>query len=278
MKKKFRQIGLAIIFSISLTVPAEAAIPVIDDQNIAQQLKTYTETLNVVKNTAQQISLQLKELMAMPENILNEYKQAFNDSITAVKNTLSNSDLLVDKDEWDEYWEEIYPRINSGDYKQTVWSERSINDTLQEIMSMRNEEDVNSYHELMAELEKSKVRLQDLLEQNKTVEGNKQAQQIANMIATEKANIDSINTAIQAITDKNQLIHQQAEVLKAQNRKAVMEAGARAEREEIEKMKNNVDILTYDINEFIENIDKEERISCLLVNRKEASYGKFGMG
>ena len=196
--------------------------------------------MNVVKNTAQQISLQLKELMAMPENILNEYKQAFNDSITAVKNTLSNSDLLVDKDEWDEYWEEIYPRINSGDYKQTVWSERSINDTLQEIMSMRNEEDVNSYHELMAELEKSKVRLQDLLEQNKTVEGNKQAQQIANMIATEKANIDSINTAIQAITDKNQLMHQQAEVLKAQNRKAVMEAGARAEREEIERMKNNV--------------------------------------
>ncbi|RGQ03437.1 hypothetical protein DWZ11_09495 [Megamonas rupellensis] len=240
MKKKFRQIGLAIIFSISLTVPAEAAIPVIDDQNIAQQLKTYTETLNVVKNTAEQISLQLKELMAMPENILNEYKQAFNDSIAAVKNTLSNSDLLVDKDEWDEYWKETYPRISSGDYKQTVWSERSINDTLQEIMSMRNEEDVNSYHELMAELEKSKVRLQDLLEQNKTVEGNKQAQQIANMIATEKANIDSINTAIQAITDKNQLMHQQAEVLKAQNRKAVMEAGARAEREEIEKMKNNV--------------------------------------
>lgn len=30
-------------------------------------------------------------------------------------------------------------------------------------------------------------------------------------------------------------MHQQAEVLKAQNRKAVMEAGARAEREEIEK-------------------------------------------
>ena len=42
MKKKFRQIGLAIIFSISLIGPAEAAIPVIDDQNIAQQLKTYT--------------------------------------------------------------------------------------------------------------------------------------------------------------------------------------------------------------------------------------------
>ncbi|WP_304152584.1 hypothetical protein [Megamonas hypermegale] len=239
--KKLRQISLAVMFSLAISAPhAQAAIPVIDDQNIAQQLKTYTETLNVVKNTAEQISLQLKELMAMPENLLNEYKNAFDESLAAVTDTLKNSDLLVDKDEWDEYWEDIYPRINGGDYKQTVWSERTINDTLQEIMSMRNEEDVNSYHELMAELEKSKVRLQDLLEQNKTVEGNKQAQQIANEIATEKANIESINTAIQAITNKNQVMQQQAQVLKAQNRQAVMEAGAQAEKEFVDRMDSNV--------------------------------------
>lgn len=238
--RKIKQISLAVIMSLSISTQAQAAIPVIDDQNIAQQLKTYTETLNVVKNTAQQISLQLKELMAMPENLLNEYKNAFDESLAAVTDTLKNSDLLVDKDEWDEYWEDIYPRISGGDYKQTVWSERSINDTLQEIMSMRNEEDVNSYHELMAELEKSKVRLQDLLEQNKTVEGNKQAQQIANEIATEKANIESINTAIQAITNKNQVMQQQAQVLKAQNRQAVMEAGAQAEKEFVDRMDSNV--------------------------------------
>lgn len=238
--KKLKQISLATILSLSISASAQAAIPVIDDQNIAQQLKTYTETLNVVKNTAEQISLQLKELMAMPENLLNEYKNAFDESLAAVTDTLKNSDLLVDKDEWDEYWENLYPRINGGDYKQTVWSERSINDTIQEIMSMRNEEDVNSYHELMAELEKSKIRLQDLLEQNKTVEGNKQAQQIANEIATEKANIESINTAIQAITNKNQVMQQQAQVLKAQNRQAVMEAGAQAEKEFVDRMDSNV--------------------------------------
>lgn len=238
--KKLKQISLATILSLSISASAQAAIPVIDDQNIAQQLKTYTETLNVVKNTAEQISLQLKELMAMPENLLAEYKNAFDESLASVTDTLKNSDLLVDKDEWDEYWEDIYPRINGGDYKQTVWSERSINDTLQEIMSMRNEEDVNSYHELMAELEKSKVRLQDLLEQNKTVEGNKQAQQIANEIATEKANIESINTAIQAITNKNQVMQQQAQVLKAQNRQAVINAAKQAEKETIQNMKNEV--------------------------------------
>lgn len=239
--KKLRQISLAVMFGLAVSAPhAQAAIPVIDDQNIAQQLKTYTETLNVVKNTAEQISLQLKELMAMPENLLAEYKNAFDESLASVTDTLKNSDLLVDKDEWDEYWEDIYPRINGGDYKQTVWSERSINDTLQEIMSMRNEEDVNSYHELMAELEKSKVRLQDLLEQNKTVEGNKQAQQIANEIATEKANIESINTAIQAITNKNQVMQQQAQVLKAQNRQAVINAAKQAEEETLSRMENEV--------------------------------------
>lgn len=238
--RKIKQISLAVIMSLSISTQAQAAIPVIDDQNIAQQLKTYTETLNVVKNTAEQISLQLKELMAMPENLLNEYKNAFDESLAAVTDTLKNSDLLVDKDEWDEYWEDIYPRISGGDYKQTVWSERSINDTLQEIMSMRNEEDVNSYHELMAELEKSKVRLQDLLEQNKTVEGNKQAQQIANEIATEKANIESINTAIQAITNKNQVMQQQAQVLKAQNRQAVINAAKQAEEETLSRMENEV--------------------------------------
>ena len=241
--KRLKILSISVLLSLSLNT-TYAAIPVIDDQNIAQQLKTYTETLNVVKNTAEQISLQLKELMAMPENLLAEYKNAFDESLATVTNTLKNSDLLVDKDEWDEYWENLYPRINGGDYKQTVWSERSINDTIQEIMSMKNEEDVNSYHELMAELEKSKVRLQDLLEQNKTVEGNKQAQQIANEIATEKANIESINTAIQAITNKNQVMQQQAQVLKAQNRQAVINAAKQAESEAISRMRNEVEETT----------------------------------
>lgn len=36
------------------------------------------------------------------------------------------------------------------------------------------------------------------------------------------------------------------------------------EAAEWQKMKSGVDILTYNINEFIENIDKEEKVSCLL--------------
>ena len=43
-------------------LPAQAAIPVIDDNNILQQIKTYTQTVEVVKNTAEQIRNQLREL------------------------------------------------------------------------------------------------------------------------------------------------------------------------------------------------------------------------
>ncbi len=39
------------------------------------------------------------------------------------------------------------------------------------------------------------------------------------------------------------------------------------EAAEWQKIKSGVDILTYDINEFIETIDKEEQVSCLLTNR-----------
>ena len=42
--------------------PAHAAIPVIDVDNITQQLKTYQETVKVVTNTKEQVELQWKEL------------------------------------------------------------------------------------------------------------------------------------------------------------------------------------------------------------------------
>ena len=66
--------GLVGTFLLALPMTAQASIPVIDSENILQQIKTYTETLHVVENTAQQINLQLKELLALPENVLDAYK------------------------------------------------------------------------------------------------------------------------------------------------------------------------------------------------------------
>lgn len=245
---KLKKKGVVVLFSLSLIFnTAHAAIPVIDDQNILQQLKTYTETINVVKNTAEQISMQVKELTSLPQQILDRYTTAFNESIANVRQTLEAANFFKDPEKWNDFWNETYPRISGDDYKQTVWSERTVNDTIQEIMSMQNKQDVENYHSLVDELEKSKERLQDLLEQNKTAVGNKQVEQISNQIAAEKAHIESINTSIQAIMNKNQVMKQQAEVMKAINHKTVMEAGAKAEKEAVAKMKENV-IKTSPIN------------------------------
>lgn len=246
---KLKKKGVVVLFSISLIFSnnANAAIPVIDDQNIFQQIKTYTETVNVVKNTAEQIALQVKELTSLPQQILDRYKTAFDESVASVKQTLEASNFFKDPEKWDDFWNETYPRISGEDYKQTIWSERSVNDTLQEIMSMQNKQDVENYHNLIEELEKSKERLQDLLEQNKTAVGNKQVEQISNQIVAEKAHIESINTSIQAIMNKNQVMKQQSEVMKAINHRTVMEAGAKAERESVKRMKENV-IQTSPIN------------------------------
>ena len=239
--KKLKKKGVVVLLGLTLcTNSASAAIPVIDDQNILQQLKTYTETLNVVRNTAEQITLQMKELAALPQNILDSYKQAFDESVGNIKEVLASADFFSDPDEWDEYWRETYPRISGGTYEETVWSERSINDTLREIISMRNQEDVKNYHDLMLELQLSKERLQELLEQNKSAVGNKQVTQIANQIAAEEANIESISTAIQAITDKNKVMQQQTEVLKQQNRQTVIEAAKQAEDEALSRMEDSV--------------------------------------
>jgi len=70
-------------------------------------------------------------------------------------------------------------------------------------------------------LQKSKDKLAELLELNKTPEGQKQGQQLANEIAAEKAHIDSINTSIQAISVQNEAMKNQMEVVKAQNQQAV---------------------------------------------------------
>ena len=74
LSKRALRIGI-IAGSMCICTAAYAAIPVIDDQNILQQLKTYEETVKVVTNTKEQISLQLKELEKLPSHILNGYKQ-----------------------------------------------------------------------------------------------------------------------------------------------------------------------------------------------------------
>ncbi|MBQ7479782.1 MAG: hypothetical protein IJT01_12950 [Selenomonadaceae bacterium] len=236
---RFQKIMAAGALGVALLLPprAEAAIPVIDSENILQQIKTYTETVQVVTNTAEQIKLQIKELTSLPQQILDTYKTAIANSMAVVTGAMKDSGFFLDDTHWNEYWQEIYPRLQAGEYRQTTWSERSINTTIQETLAMLNKKDVTNYLTLMQELEKSKTRLQELLELNKSPEGSKQAQQLANEIAAEKAHIESIQTAIQAMTAKNETMKRQADVLEKQNHQAVVQAAQQAEDAMLTKMR-----------------------------------------
>lgn len=239
VRKSFTM-GLVGTFLLVLPMTAQASIPVIDTENILQQIKTYTETLQVVTNTAQQITLQLKELEALPETVLDSYKDALNSSVASINTAMKQSGFFTETAAWNQYWQNTFPKIAVDAYAQTSLAEQNVKTTLQEVLSMRNRDDVTAYHQLMTELDVSKKRLSDLLEQNKAPTGSKQVQQLANEIAAEKAHIDSIHTTLQALTAQNQVMKNQAEVLEKQNHQAVVNAAIQAEDAALTKMKQEV--------------------------------------
>ena len=108
LSKRALRIGI-IAGSMCICTAAYAAIPVIDDQNILQQLKTYEETVKVVTNTKEQISLQLKEL----EKRVNggEYAVAFAMFPTSMEELMKVADarlIMPPKSTWFE------PKLRSG--------------------------------------------------------------------------------------------------------------------------------------------------------------------
>ena len=72
--KKTATVLLIAVSIAAAPLPASAAIPVIDAENIAQQLKTYLESVKLVTNTAEQIRLQLQELTSLPTKLLENTK------------------------------------------------------------------------------------------------------------------------------------------------------------------------------------------------------------
>ena len=239
-----KKIATALLIAVSIAAAplrASAAIPVVDVENIAQQLKTYLETVKLVTNTAEQIQMQLLELKSLPERLITKYKNELLASVNKAIDHAKKTGILVDEAEWKQLWNERFPAILSGELAQTAKLERSVESTMQALQSLQNQKDVTAYHNLMKELQKSQKRLQELLDLNKSPEGAKQAAQIANEIAVEKAHIDTIKTTIQAISAQNQVMESQRQIVKEQNEQAVAQAMADATEATIQQMHKEVE-------------------------------------
>ena len=142
---------------------------------------------------------------------------------------------------WQKVWDEKFPVINADSgLSHTSMSERNVEVTMQALQSLQNKKDIAAYHNLMKDLQDAQKRLQELIDLNRSPEGAKQAAQIANEIALEQANIDSIKLTIQAISSQNQIMEAQRKIVKEQNERALGEAMAKATTQTIERMHREV--------------------------------------
>ena len=232
-------IGSIIGFGFS---QSQAAIAVIDTQNIAQQAKTFAESAKLVTQTAQQITLQAKELASFPSNLINSYNQDINSSLTNLQNTLTKATTTFTATEAQikSYWENKFPQINAND--NWAISEQNnviIQRNMREQQSRDNQAMLIAYKEMMVELDANQKMLNELLRKNAEIEGNKQGQQLANQIAGIKANIDRINLNMQALEGKHKVESAQAKITAEENQQIIAEAKARAEEAELQKARDN---------------------------------------
>lgn len=223
---------------------SQAAIAVIDTQNIAQQAKTFAESAKLVTQTAQQITLQAKELASFPSNLINSYNQGINSSLTNLQNTLTKATTTfattATEAQIKSYWENKFPQINANDnWAISEQNNLIIQRNMREQQSRDNQAMLIAYKEMMVELDANQKMLNELLRKNAEIEGNKQGQQLANQIAGIKANIDRINLNMQALEGKHKVESAQAKITAEENQQIIAEAKARAEEAELQKARDN---------------------------------------
>ena len=237
--------------------PAHAAIPVIDVDNITQQLKTYQETVKVVTNTKEQVELQWRELKKLPSQILNGYKTSLINGWNKIQDILTKNGTVIygttgtisDKGVPDlatahtiyinDYFNKNIPAIIGNDLPETLGSARTAR-LITLVTLMRNNADtLAAIQKLMGELDGINEEIQQAEEDSANAEGAMQAQQAANHIAALQLRAQNIKIIIQGLQGQQQALKSQAEAQQNQNELDMQEAQGKAEVAAIEEMQNN---------------------------------------
>ena len=237
--------------------PAHAAIPVIDVDNITQQLKTYQETVKVVMNTKEQVELQWKELKKLPSQILNGYKTSLINGWNKIQDILTKNGTVIygttgtisDKGVPDlatahtiyinDYFSKNIPAIIGNDLPETLGSARTARLITLATLMRNNADTLSAIQKLMGELDSINEEIQQAEEDSANAEGAMQAQQAANHIAALQLRAQNINIIIQGLQGQQQALKSQAEAQQKKNELDMQEAQGKAEVAAIEEMQNN---------------------------------------
>lgn len=237
--------------------PAHAAIPVIDVDNITQQLKTYQETVKVVTNTKEQVELQWRELKKLPLQILNGYKTSLINGWNKIQDILTKNGTVIygttgtisDKGVPDlatahtiyinDYFNKNIPAIIGNDLPETLGSARTARLITLATLMRNNADTLAAIQKLMGELDGINEEIQQAEEDSANAEGAMQAQQAANHIAALQLRAQNIKIIIQGLQGQQQALKSQAEAQQKKNELDMQEAQGKAEVAAIEEMQNN---------------------------------------
>lgn len=237
--------------------PAHAAIPVIDVDNITQQLKTYQETVKVVTNTKEQVELQWKELKKLPSQILNGYKTSLINGWNKIQDILTKNGTVIYgttgtiSDEGvpdlatahtiyiNDYFSKNIPAIIGNDLPETLGSARTARLITLATLMRNNADTLSAIQKLMGELDSINEEIQQAEEDSANAEGAMQAQQAANHIAALQLRAQNIKIIIQGLQGQQQALKSQAEAQQKKNELDMQEAQGKAEVAAIEEMQNN---------------------------------------
>ena len=226
--------------------PAHAAIPVIDVDNITQQLKTYQETVKVVTNTKEQVELQWKELKKLPSQILNGYKTSLINGWNKIQDILTKNGTVIygttgtisDKGVPDlatahtiyinDYFSKNIPAIIGNDLPETLGSARTARLITLATLMKNNADTLSAIQKLMGELDSINEEIQQAEEDSANAEGAMQAQQAANHIAALQLRAQNIKIIIQGLQGQQQALKSQAEAQQKKNELDMQEAQGKA--------------------------------------------------
>ncbi len=183
--------GVGLTLPLAVLPEIEAAIPVVDSSNIAQQYQTYLQTYQTVINTAKQITLQIQELKALPANTLSKYQSILNQEVSAIQTSLSNtSGVLNPQKTLNSIWNSTFKpagTITANNITGTKVS--AVNGTTIKALEQANYDSFNVVKTAINNINQTQSNLDQLMKLNAGAEGQKQSTQINNMLLAEQAKL-----------------------------------------------------------------------------------------
>lgn len=183
--------GAVLILPLAVVPELEAAIPVIDSSNIAQQYQTYLQTYQTVINTAKQITLQMQELKTLPSDTLNKYQSILNQEISTIQRSLSNtSGVLNPQKDLNSVWRSTFEPAGAITANNITGSKVSAaNGTTINALDQANYDSFNIVKTAINNMNQTQSNLDQLMTLNASAEGQKQSTQINNMLLAEQAKL-----------------------------------------------------------------------------------------